>query len=99
MDGSLHLVPGRYKLPTAPGGSLRKDSPGWAKAETKFTAISGLPVCVSCVASIYARVCSSVVCAIKNLTKVLIIIVESYRNELFSCPLPLICRFLGKMPE
>src|SRR4029434_9313283 len=64
MDGSLHLVPGRYKLPTAPGGSLRKDSPGWEKAETKFTAISGLPacVCVSCVASIYARVCSSVSC-------------------------------------
>src|SRR4029434_2411048 len=25
MDSSLHLVPGRYKLPTAPGGSLRKD--------------------------------------------------------------------------
>src|SRR4029434_5412641 len=46
------------------GGSLRKDSPGWEKAETKFTAISGLPacVCVSCVASIYARVCSSVSC-------------------------------------
>src|SRR4029434_5166204 len=27
-----------------------------------FTAISGLPACVSCVASIYARVCSSVSC-------------------------------------
>src|SRR4029434_6438436 len=26
MDSSLHLVPGRFKLPTAPGGSLRKDS-------------------------------------------------------------------------
>src|SRR4029434_1760194 len=65
-DGSLHLVPGRYKPPTAPGGSLRKDSPGWEKAENKFTATSGLPacvcVCVSCVASIYARVCSSVSC-------------------------------------
>src|SRR4029434_9128003 len=78
MDSSLHLVPGRYKLPTAPGGALRKDSPGWEKAETKFTAISGLPpcvcVCVSCVASIYARLCSSVSCVpLKNLIKVLII--------------------------
>src|SRR4029434_91518 len=44
---------GAAKLPTAPGGSLRKDGPGWEKAENKFTAISGLPVCVSCVASIY----------------------------------------------
>src|SRR4029434_4732663 len=34
------------KLPTAPGGSLRKDSPGWEKAENKFTATSGLPACV-----------------------------------------------------
>src|SRR4029434_8965695 len=51
MESSLHLVPGRYKLPTAPGRSLRKDSPGWEKAENKFTATSGLPagVCVSCV--------------------------------------------------
>ena len=46
MDSSLHLVPGRYKLPTAPGGSLRKDGPGWEKAENKFTATSGLPACV-----------------------------------------------------
>src|SRR4029434_199801 len=45
-DSSLHLVPGRYKLPTAPGGSLRKDGPGWEKAENKFTATSGLPACV-----------------------------------------------------
>src|SRR4029434_9739926 len=42
MDSSLHLVPGRCKA--APGGSLRKDSPGWEKAENKFT--SGLPACV-----------------------------------------------------
>src|SRR4029434_868994 len=75
MDSSLHLVPGRYKLPTAPGGSLRKDSPGWEKAENKFTATSGLPVCVcvcvSCVASINTRVCCSVpLVAIKELTEV-----------------------------
>src|SRR4029434_5356315 len=70
-DGSSHLVPGRLKK-SCPLllGSLRKDSPGWEKAENKFTATSGLPacvcvcvcVCVSCVASIYARVCSSVSC-------------------------------------
>src|SRR4029434_10145199 len=71
MDSSLHLVPGRYKPPTAPGGSLRKDSPGWKKAENKFTATSGLPacvcvcvwvcvcvcVCVCRVSSVYVHVC------------------------------------------
>src|SRR4029434_11193765 len=46
MDTSLHCDLCRYKLPTAPGGSLRKDSPGWEKAENKFTATSGLPACV-----------------------------------------------------
>ena len=56
MDSSLHLVPRRYKLPTAPGRSLRKDGPGWENAESKFTATSGVCVCVSCVASIFARV-------------------------------------------
>ena len=58
-DSSLHLVPGRYKPPTAPGGSLRKDSPGWEKAENKFTATSGLPACV-CVCPVsppYMHVC------------------------------------------
>src|SRR4029434_6157786 len=55
---------GATSCPLLLGGSLRKDSPGWEKAENKFTATSGLPVCVcvSCVASIYARVCSSVSC-------------------------------------
>src|SRR4029434_6609350 len=80
MDSSLHLVPGRYKLPNAPGGSLSKDSPGWEKAENKFTATSGLPacvcvcVCVLCGLHICTCVFQCVVCAIKNLTKVLIII-------------------------
>src|SRR4029434_7287802 len=70
--------PGRYKLPTAPGGSLRKDGPGWEKAENKFTATSGLParvcvcVCVLCRLHICTCVFQCVVCAIKNLTKVLI---------------------------
>src|SRR4029434_4970872 len=75
-DGSLHLVPGRYKLPTAPGASWRKDGPGWEKAENKFTArpqaYPCVCVCVCPVAPPYMHVC--VVCAIKNLTKVLIII-------------------------
>src|SRR4029434_10949801 len=65
-DGRFTWSPGAEKLPAAPGQSLRKDGPGWEKAENKFTATSGLPacvcVCVSCVASIYARVCSSVSC-------------------------------------
>src|SRR4029434_9012995 len=54
MDSSLHLVPGRYKLPTAPGGSLRKDGPGWEKAENKFTrpqAYLRVVVCVCPVSS------------------------------------------------
>src|SRR4029434_5325994 len=57
MNSSLHLVPGRYKLPTAPGGSLRKDSRGWEKAENKFTATSGLPACVCPVLPPYMHVC------------------------------------------
>src|SRR4029434_10801716 len=73
MDSSLHLVPGRYKLPTAPGGSLRKDSPGWEKAENKFTATSCLHVCVLCRLHICTCVFQCVVCVIKNMTKVLII--------------------------
>src|SRR4029434_807984 len=76
MDSSLHLVPGHYKPPTAPGGSLRKDSPGWEKAENKFTATSGLRVCVCVLCRLHICTCvfQCVVCAIKNLTKVLIII-------------------------
>ena len=66
--------PGAAKLPTAPGGSLRKDGPGWEKAEN-------VCVCVSCVASIYARVFQCVVCAIKNLTKVLIIVLKGSRKQ------------------
>src|SRR4029434_8247126 len=73
----LTWSPGAAKLPTAPGGSLRKDGPGWEKAETKFTATSGLPacvcVCVLCRLHICTCVFQCVVCAIKNLTKVLII--------------------------
>src|SRR4029434_10825605 len=46
MDSSLHLVLGRCKAAHCSWGSLRKDGPGWEKAETKFTATSGLPACV-----------------------------------------------------
>src|SRR4029434_5879725 len=46
QDGRFTWSPGAYKLPTAPGGSWRKDGPGWEKAENKFTATSGLRVCV-----------------------------------------------------
>src|SRR4029434_6953114 len=58
MDSSLHLVPGRYKPPTAPGGSLRKDSSGWEKAENKFTRPQAyLRVCVCPVSPPYMHVC------------------------------------------
>src|SRR4029434_136702 len=72
MDSSLHLVPGRYKLPTAPGGSLRWDSRGWENAEVKFTATSAcVCVCVSCVATLYMHVCVAVCrCATMKLTEV-----------------------------
>src|SRR4029434_833655 len=45
-DGRFNWSPGAEKLPTAPGGSWRRDDPGWEKAENKFTATSGLPACV-----------------------------------------------------
>src|SRR4029434_2665614 len=55
--------PGAAKLPTAPGGSLRKDGPGWEKAEDKFTNdLRPACVCVSCVASMYSRVLQCVAC-------------------------------------
>src|SRR4029434_7074830 len=54
--------PGATSCPLLLGGSLRKDSPGWEKAENKFTAISGLPACVCvCVCvSVCLCVCVSV---------------------------------------
>src|SRR4029434_3084017 len=56
---TVHLTwsPGAYKLPTASGGSWRRDSPGWEKAEDKFTATSGLRVCVCPVSPPYIYVC------------------------------------------
>ena len=62
--------PGAYKLPSGPGhsivyyvygpgGSWRRDVPGWEKAENKFTATSGLRVrvCVCPVSPTYIHVC------------------------------------------
>src|SRR4029434_5072523 len=56
--------PGAYKLPTAPGGSLRKDGPGWEKAENRPTCVC---VCMKtieakecCQTSIFVCVCVSV---------------------------------------
>ena len=56
QDGRFTWSPGAEKLPTAPGGSWRKDSPGWEKAEREFTATSGLRVRVR------VRVCVCVLC-------------------------------------
>ena len=66
-DSSLHLVPGRLQAAHCSWGVLEEGrSRMGKKAENKFTATSSLRVCVcvcvSCVASIYARVCSSVSC-------------------------------------
>ena len=52
-DGRFTWSPGAEKLPTAPGGSWRKDGPGWVMGEMQsvhFTATSGLRVfvCVLC---------------------------------------------------
>ena len=58
-DGSL----GPRALKSCPlllGGSWRKDSPGWEKAEITFTATSGLRVLVCPVSHPYPRVCCSV---------------------------------------
>src|SRR4029434_879640 len=91
MDSLLHLVPGRYKLPTAPGGSLRKDGPGWEKAENKFTATSGLLacvcVCVLCRLHICTCVFQCVVCAIKKPDKGL----NYYYYYLFMCVYARVC--------
>src|SRR4029434_8120977 len=54
MDGSLHLVSGRLK---AALGSWRKDNPGWENAEIKFTATSGLRVCVCVLCHHYICTC------------------------------------------
>src|SRR4029434_4546455 len=56
-DARFTWSPGAEKLPTAPGGSWRKDSPGWEKAENKFTTTSGLPACVCPVSPPYMHVC------------------------------------------
>src|SRR4029434_9217812 len=57
MEGSLDLFPGRLKSCPLLLGSWRKDSPGWEKYRSQIHADLGLRVhvCVSCVASIYAR--------------------------------------------
>src|SRR4029434_739625 len=68
-DGRFTWSPGAEKLPTAPGGSWRKDGPGWENAESKLTATSGLCVfvcvCVLCRLHICTYVLQCVVCANK----------------------------------
>src|SRR4029434_4603067 len=60
---TVHLTwsPGAYKLPTAPGGSWRKDSPGWEKAEDKLLRRQAC-VCVCPVSPPYIHVCVLVCC-------------------------------------
>src|SRR4029434_4630026 len=66
-DGRFTWSPCAEKLPTAPGGSWRKDSPGWEKAEREFTATSGLRVRVRVRVCVCLCVCVCVcVCACKR---------------------------------
>src|SRR4029434_4099582 len=78
MDSLLHLVPGRCKAAHCSWGVLEEGQSRMGKSKkNKFTATSGLPacvcVCVLCRLHICTCVFQCVVCAIKNLTKVLII--------------------------
>src|SRR4029434_8180626 len=41
-------------------GSWRKDSPGWEKAENKFTVTSGLPACVCVCVLCRLHICTCV---------------------------------------
>ena len=67
-DGSPHLVPGRLKSCPLLLGSWRKDSPGWEKAETKFTndlRPACACVCVLCRLHVFTCVLQCVACANK----------------------------------
>ena len=57
-DGRFTWSPGAEKLPTAPGGSWRRDDPGWVKGRAK---IHGdlRPACACVCVSIYVCVCVS----------------------------------------
>ena len=74
-DGRFTWSPGAEKLPTAPGGSWRKDGPGWVKCRAyisqRLQACACVCVCVSCVASIkYTCVLQCAACGNKELTEV-----------------------------
>src|SRR4029434_6590744 len=56
-DGRFTWSLGAEKLPTAPGGSWRRDGAGWEKAENKFTATSGLPACVCVLCRLHICTC------------------------------------------
>src|SRR4029434_5563114 len=70
--GRFTWSPGQEKLPTAPGGSWRKDGPGWVKCRAYISqrahACVCVCVCVSCVASI--KYTCVLLVAIKELTEV-----------------------------
>src|SRR4029434_6969322 len=85
MDSSLHLVPVRCKAAHCSCGVLEE---GWEKAENKFTATSGVCVCVCVLCRLHICTCvfQCVMCAIKNLTKVLINIrIDVTYSMLYDC--------------
>src|SRR4029434_5645707 len=86
MDSLLHLVPGRCKAAHCSWGVLEEGQSRMGKSKkNKFTATSGLPacvcVCVLCRLHICTCVFQCVVCVIRNLTKVLIIIIITESPE------------------
>src|SRR4029434_4444564 len=56
-DGRFTWSPGAEKLPTAPGGSWRKDGPGWVKCRAYISQRRQACVCVCPVSPPYIHVC------------------------------------------
>ena len=76
-DGRFTWSPGAEKLPTAPGGSWRKDGPGWVKCRAYISQRPQACVCVLCRLHKNTRVCCSVpLVAIKELTEVSLVCVK-----------------------
>src|SRR4029434_11050612 len=61
QDGRLTWSLGAEKLPTAPGGSWRKDSPVWVKGRD-YIHSDLRPACVCVLCRLHIHVCCSVQC-------------------------------------
>src|SRR4029434_3582325 len=61
-DGRFTWSPGAEKLPTAPGGSWRKDSPGWVKCRAYIAQRPQACVCVCLCVCVLCRLHKMHVC-------------------------------------